>query len=48
MFWEQIHTKKVKKKIIADYKISYESKDKKEKEFSEKKEFFIEYNQKYI
>lgn len=48
MFREQIHTKKVTKKITADYQLYYEAKDKNKKEFNDKKEFFVEYNQKYI
>lgn len=48
MFWQQVHSKNVKKKIIADYKLSYKSKDIEEKTFNKKEEFYIEYNQKYI
>lgn len=48
MFWEQIHTKKVTKKIKADYKLFYESKDKEKKEFNDSKDFLVEYYQDYV
>lgn len=48
MFWEQIHSKNVKKKIIAIYNLNYKSKDKEEKQFDKKEEFYVEYNQQYI
>jgi hypothetical protein len=48
MFWEQVHIKNVKKKLIANYNLSYVSKNKEKKEFNSKKEFYITYNQKYI
>ena len=48
MFWEQIHTKNVEKKIIANYTLSYKSKDIKEKNFNKKEEFFIKYSQQYV
>lgn len=48
MFWEQIHTKKVKKQITANYNIYYKSKNQEQKEFIDSKNFTLEYNQKYI
>lgn len=48
MFWEQIHTKKVKKKITANFQLYYESKNKEKKEFNKQEDFYIEFNQKYI
>jgi len=47
-FWESIHTRSVNKKITANISLSYEGKDKEVKDFSDKKEFFVQYDEQYI
>lgn len=48
MFWESIKTRTVEKKITAQFELSYTGKDKEAKEFLDKKEFFVTYEEKYI
>lgn len=48
MFWEQVHTKTVNKKITAKFYLSFESKDLEKKEFEESKDFYVKYDEKYI
>jgi hypothetical protein len=48
MFWEQVHIKNVKKKITANFTLSYKSKNIEEKTFNKKKNFYIEYKQQYV
>jgi len=47
-FWEALHIRKVKKRIIAKYEFSYTSKDAETKSFQWEKSFHIEYKEKYI
>ncbi len=46
--WQQLKTKKVNKKITAEFNLSYEWKDKKIKEFNDKKDFIVSYPEEYI
>lgn len=48
MFWESIKSRKVEKKITAKFELSYASKDKNPKEFTQEKDFFVSYEEKYI
>jgi len=48
MFWQQVHIKNVKKKIVAKYELSYNSKNIDKKTFSWKEIFFIEYDEQYV
>lgn len=48
MFWESIKTRTVEKKITAQFELSYTGKDKEAKEFLDKKDFFVTYEEKYI
>jgi hypothetical protein len=47
-FWEALHIRKVKKRIVAKYDLSYTSKDAETKSFQWEKNFYIEYKEKYI
>jgi hypothetical protein len=48
MFWEQVHTRTVNKKITANFYISFEAKDLEKKEYTDSKDFYISYEEKYI
>jgi len=48
MFWEQVHTRTVNKKITAKFYISFKSKNLEKKEFTDSKNFFVTYEEKYI
>lgn len=48
MFWQSIHTRKVNKKITANFVLNYEWKDKEEKEFTDSKDFSVSYEEKYV
>lgn len=48
MFWQSVNSRKVNKKITANFELAYEGKDKEKKEFSDKKDFYVTYNEKYI
>ncbi|MEA3386865.1 MAG: hypothetical protein U9Q66_00195 [Patescibacteria group bacterium] len=48
MFWEQVHTRTVNKKITAKFTLSYEAKDLDKKEFNDTKDFYVTYDEKYI
>lgn len=48
MFWQRINSRIVEKKLTAYLELSYEGKDKEKKEFSDKKEFYVTYNEKYV
>ena len=47
-FWEALHIRKVKKRVVAKYELSYTSKDAETKSFEWEKNFYIEYKEKYI
>lgn len=48
MFWQSINSREVKKKITANFELSYEWKDKVKKDFVDTKDFYVTYNEKYI
>jgi hypothetical protein len=48
MFWESVKTRTVEKKMTAQFELTYTGKDKEQKEFLDKKEFFVTYEEKYI
>lgn len=48
MFWQRVNSRTVNKKIQANFELTYEGKDKEKKEFSDKKEFYVTYSEKYI
>lgn len=48
MFWEQVHTRTVNKKITANFTLSYEGKDLEKKDFNESKDFYVTYDEKFI
>lgn len=48
MFWEQVHSRTVNKKITADFNLYYEAKDLEKKEFNQTKDFYVTYEEKYI
>ncbi|MCK9272088.1 DUF916 domain-containing protein [Candidatus Gracilibacteria bacterium] len=47
-FYEQIHTRKVNKKITANLSLSYEGKDKEKKDFKQTKTFTVTYDEQYV
>lgn len=47
-FYEQIHTRKVNKKITANLSLSYEWKDKEKKDFKQTKTFTVSYDEQYV
>ena len=48
MFWEQVHTRTVSKKITANFSLSFEAKDLNKKEFKESKDFYVTYDEKFV
>lgn len=48
MFWEQVHTRNVTKKITAKFDLSFKAKDLDEKFFNESKDFYVSYEEKYV
>lgn len=48
MFWQSINSRTVNKKITANFELSYEGKDKEKKDFVEKKDFYVTYDETYI
>ncbi len=47
-FWESINTRTVNKKITANMTLGYEGKDREKKEFKDKKEFTISYEEQFV
>lgn len=48
MFWEKVAERNVHTKINADIEMTYKDKDWKDIEFNSAKDFYIDYNEKYI
>jgi hypothetical protein len=47
-FWQAIHMRTVNKKITVNLSLSYEGKDKQKKDFSNKKDFLVQYDEQYV